>query len=90
VPYVALHYYHLCNPRISAMHSDMMMQARNLMLLTVLALTSACSMMEEPSQASLQQRDDWFEYAYYSSEATLAQDGMQRSSGTSKVRSKLY
>lgn len=72
------------------MHSSMMMQARNLMLLTVLALTSACSMMEESSHASLQERGDWFEYAYYSSEATLAQDGMQRSSGASKVRSKLY
>lgn len=48
-------------------------------------------MMGDDDQMALQQqRSDWFEYAYYSSAATLENDGLTRGTSGSGKPARLY
>jgi len=45
---------------------------RNAMLISVVMLTTACGMRED-SMSAMNDKSNWFEYAYYSSPANLEQ-----------------
>lgn len=69
----------------------MILCRKNFMLLLVVLSTSACGMMGDDDQMALQQqRSDWFEYAYYSSAATLENDGLTRGTSGSGKPARLY
>lgn len=56
----------------------MILCVRNTLCLALVVLTaSACGMMREEG-ATASSAPAWFQYAYYSSEATLEADGMSK------------
>lgn len=70
----------------------MILCVRNVLCLSLVILTaSACGMGDGKQAAASQQKSQWFEYAYYSSEATLEADGMSKDVlDYSKARMRVY
>lgn len=70
----------------------MIWYARNAICLSLVVLgASACGMSMDNEQASAQSKSSWFEYAYYSSNATLEADGMDKEVlDYSKARMRIY
>lgn len=69
----------------------MMLWVRNVLALSVVALAATACGMDGSRETALPQNSQWFEYAYYSSEATLEADGMNKEVlDYNKARMRIY